>query len=145
MDDLYEGWHGLGDVGARVRDDIVGPLSHDEPGRYRRWDWFADAWAEEHLVDPVSLLLIEGVGAGAREYADAITTLVWVEAPPDLRLARGVERDGEGMRAPWEAWQVSEEALFVAQRTHERADVLVDGTGATPPRLGRPPLSSRPG
>ncbi len=136
MDDLYEGWQGLGDVGARVRDDIVVPLSHGEPGHYRRWDWSAGAWAEEHLVDPVSLLLIEGVGAGAGQYADAITTLVWVEAPGDLRLARGVERDGEGMRARWEAWQVSEEDLFERQATRSRADVIVDGTGATPPRLG---------
>jgi uridine kinase len=132
LDDLYEGWHGLGQVASRVRDQIVVPLLAGEPGRYRRWDWLADAWAEEHVVDPVALLVLEGVGSAAVEYDAAITTRVWVGAPRDLRLARGVERDGPALRARWEEWQTAEEPVLAAQRTRERADVIVDGTGADP-------------
>ncbi|MFT3871982.1 MAG: hypothetical protein QM714_04935 [Nocardioides sp.] len=58
-----------------------------------------------------------------------------MEAPADLRLARGVERDGESMRADWLTWRESEAKLFTAHRTAERADILVDGTGATPAQL----------
>ncbi len=146
MDDLYEGWQGLGDVAARIRDDILRPLGQGEPGRYRRWDWHADRWAEEHVVDPVALLVLEGVGSGAREYAAAISTLVWVDAPAELRLQRGVERDGETMRAAWEEWQVDEEAHFATQRTIDRATILVDGTGETQPRVvrNRPPAGDGP-
>jgi len=135
MDDMYEGWAGLGDVATRIRDGIIDPLLDGRTGSYRRWDWFAHRWAEEHHVDPVPLLVIEGVGSGSLELADAITTLVWVEAPADLRLARGVERDGESMRADWLTWRESETKLFTAHRTADRADIFVDGTGATPARL----------
>ena len=135
MDDLYEGWAGLGDVALRVRDGIVAPLVRGLPGRYRRWDWLASSWAEEHLVDPCSVLVIEGVGAGATEYADAIGTLVWVEAPHEERMARGLERDGLAMRSHWESWMVSESAHFTRQQTRARADVVVDGTGVLPARL----------
>ena len=141
MDDLYEGWHGLGQVADRVREGIVVPLQAGEPGRYRRWDWFADGWAEERIVDPVALLVLEGVGSAALEYDAAVTTRVWVEAPRDLRLERGLERGGEAMRANWEEWQVTEIEVLTAHRTRERADVIVDGTGHAPARLARPPTA----
>jgi uridine kinase len=133
MDDLYEGWGGLGDVASRVRDDIVEPLAHGRPGRYRRWDWAAGAWAESHTVDPVSLLVIEGVGAGALEYRDRIGTLVWVEAPALVRITRGLVRDGEAMRPEWESWVESEAAHFARQQTRARADLVVDGSGRIMP------------
>ena len=135
MDDLYEGWHGLGRVTPRIRDGILLPLRTGEPGRYRRWDWLVDAWAEDHVVHPTALLVLEGVGSAAAEYDDVVTTRVWVEAPRDLRLARGVERDGPGLQARWEEWQVAESSLLAAQRTRERADVIVDGTGHSPAYL----------
>lgn len=129
LDDLYEGWGGLAGVGPRLRDDVVEPLAAGRPGRYRRWDWAGDRWAEEHVVEPVDLLVLEGVGAGALEYADRIGLLVWVEAPRALRLARGIARDGAALRPRWEAWLDAEEAHLARQRTRARADLVVDGTG----------------
>lgn len=133
LDDLYEGWSGLGTVASRLRDDVIAPLAAGRSGRYRRWDWATDRWAEEHTVDPVSLLVVEGVGAGALEYADRIGLLVWVEAAADLRLARGLRRDGEALRPQWEAWLVSESGHLADQRTRERADLVVDGSGTEVP------------
>lgn len=129
MDDLYEGWRGLGDVASRIHRDLLVPLSQGGSPHYRRWDWRAAAWAERHEVDPVALLVLEGVGSGASAYADLIGTLVWVEAPVDLRLERGLARDGEAMRSRWKGWMADEAALFARDRTRERADVVVD-TGA---------------
>ena len=40
-------------------------------------------------------LVVEGVGSGDPVVADRVTVLVWVEADDELRLARGLERDGE--------------------------------------------------
>ncbi len=39
MDDHYEGWQGLGDAPARIRDEILAPLATGLPGFYRRYDW----------------------------------------------------------------------------------------------------------
>ena len=72
-------------------------------------------------------LVVEGCGA-ARRAADPVAVLrVWVEAPSDVRLARGLARDGEAMRAEWLTWMRAEDAHFAAEATRERADVLVDG------------------
>lgn len=129
MDDLYEGWGGLLEVAATVERDLVGPLAAGRPAGYHRFDWHLDRLAEWRDVGPVDLLVLEGVGSGSHRYADAITSLVWVEAPRDLRLARGVARDGDAMLPRWRAWMTDEDRLFARERTRERADVVVDGTG----------------
>lgn len=129
MDDIYEGWTGLDEVRPRVEEDLVAPLRENRPGRYQRYDWPSRSLAEWHQVAPADLLVLEGVGAGASAYADDITLLVWVDAPGDLRLERGLTRDGEPMRAEWLRWMDAEEALYAEELTRERADVIVDGTG----------------
>ena len=89
------------------------------------------AYAEERVVAPCDVLLVEGVGSGSLAYADAVTALVWVDCPADVRLARGIERDGEAMRSRLLAWHRQEEAVLARERTRERADVVVDGQTGT--------------
>ncbi len=127
LDDLYEGWCGLAGVADRLRDDVLAPLAETGAGRYRRWDWHADAWAEEHRVDPADLLVVEGVGAGTPALARWRSLLVWVDAPHDLRLRRGLDRDGPELARFWDAWAADEAAVFARDRTREHADVLLDG------------------
>lgn len=127
MDDLYDGWDGL----PRVEEQLSGllePLSRGVAGTYRRYDWGAGRYAETRTVAPCDLLVLEGVGSGATRYAHLVTVLAWVEASPDLRLRRGLARDGEAMREHWERWQASEEAVFARERTRARADLVVDTT-----------------
>jgi hypothetical protein len=127
MDDVFAGWAGLAAGMRTVAEDVVAPLRDGLPGRYRRYDWHRGAFAEERVVDPVAVLLVEGVGSGNAAYDEATTCLVWVDAPPALRLQRGLDRDGGGMREHWLAWRRQEDAMFVRERTRERADVVVDG------------------
>jgi uridine kinase len=128
MDDLYPGWSGL----ACVDDQLAGllePLAEGRPGSYRRWDWVAGAFAETVVVDPVALLVLEGVGSGASRFAPLLTTLVWVEAPHDVRMARGLARDGDAFAPHWEQWARDEAILFEREQTRSRADVVVDTGG----------------
>lgn len=124
MDDLYAGWGGLPGVADQL-ETLLRPLATGEPGRYRRYDWHAGAFAETVTVEPSALLVVEGVGSGAAAYDDLRTALAWVEAPHDLRMARGVARDGEAFAAQWERWAHDEAELFARERTRDRADLVV--------------------
>jgi uridine kinase len=125
LDDLYPGWDGLFAVDRAVL-DLLRPLAEGRTGRYRRWDWYAGAYAETRDVEPGPLLVLEGVGAGNRAWADLVTTLVWVEAPPEMRRARALERDGDGLLEHWAGWTRDERRLFAEQDTRARADLVVE-------------------
>ncbi len=127
MDDLYAGWSGLPEIHAQL-DGLLTPLGDGVPGSYRRYDWEAERFDELVIVEPAPLIVLEGVGSGAARFAALVTVLVWVEAPHDLRMARGVARDGEAFATMWQAWAHDELALFAREDTRSRADVHVDGT-----------------
>lgn len=144
-DDLLAGWRGLTALPAQFS-SLLEPLSRGTAGTYRRFDWAADQYAEEVAVAPSPLLVVEGVGSGAPDCAHLCTVLVHVSAPRDLRLRRGMERDGEAMRDHWLRWLEDEQALFDRDLPIARADVLVDGTGAERPVVvspGKPQRSTR--
>jgi cytidylate kinase len=67
------------------------------------------------------------VASGSAGHADRTTLLVWVEAPSELRLARGLERDGAELQDHWRRWMVDEARFHAVDRTRSRADVVVDG------------------
>ncbi len=127
MDDLYEGWSGLDRVWERLYGWVLEPMAAGRPGRYRRYDWAAGEFAEWHTVPVADVLVVEGCGSAQRGVDPYATLRVWVEVPRELRLQRGIVRDGEALRAEWLRWAELEAAHFARERTRERADLRVDG------------------
>ena len=132
MDSLYDGWDGLPRVTGQL-DDLLLPLADDRPGHYLRYDWDLQEYVETVTVEPVPLLVLEGVGSGSRAHAGLCTVLAWVEAPADLRLARGLERDGAPLEDHWRQWMHDEAEHFAREATRDRAGLVVDGTGLQEP------------
>jgi uridine kinase len=128
MDDLYPGWDGLPQVAEQLS-GLVRPLAEGRAGSYRRYDWLRGRFAETVTVPPTELLVVEGVGSGSRVVADLATVLVWIEAPYELRMRRGIERDGDAFEPHWLAWAEAERRHFAGEGTRDRADLVVDGTG----------------
>jgi uridine kinase len=131
MDDLYPGWSGLPEVDAQL-DGLLRPLAENRPSSYCRYDWVAGEFAERVVVDPAPLLVVEGVGCGAVRSAELVTLLVWVEAPKQLRMERGIARDGDTFAPHWEQWAADEAEVFAREKTRERADVRIDGAQPYP-------------
>ncbi|MDQ6716677.1 MAG: hypothetical protein M3Z83_11265 [Actinomycetota bacterium] len=128
LDDLYPGWDGLAVTPSLVTEQVLAPLASGEPAAYRRWDWVEDRWAETVSVPPTPLLVLDGCGSSVRPAGDRAAVRVWVEAERGVRFRRGIARDGDGYRPHWERWARQEEVLFVADRTRERADLVIDTT-----------------
>jgi len=122
LDQLYDGWGGLPGIGATL-DRLLRPLALGRPGTYRRYDWHAGAFADTVTVAPTELLVLEGVGSGSAAIADLVTVLVWLDAAPDERKRRALDRDGDSFAQQWEAWAEAEASHFAREETRERADV----------------------
>jgi hypothetical protein len=127
LDDLYDGWaQDLSQVGPVLLEQVVAPLATGLPAGYRRYDWLRSQYAEWVALPSSDLLILEGVGAGHPVLAGSRATLVWVEADPALCLARGLARDGEGLRGHWLEWQRREADYFERFAIAKQADVVLD-------------------
>ena len=131
-DDLMSGWRGLDSVGRQLT-GVVEALAEGRTGSYEHFDWELGRYTSTVEVPPAPWLVVEGVGSGSAALAAYTTVLVWVEVDDDLRLTRGLERDGAEQRELWRQFMLDERELFARDGTRERADVVVDGTGRTPP------------
>ena len=105
MDDLYDGWAGAVRGFGLLRDHVLQRIADGREGRYRRYDWHIGAYAELHVVPvTVELLIVEGVTSCDRD-ADRWQSLrLWIETSNEVRLDRGIERDGEALRDHWLEW-----------------------------------------
>ena len=71
----------------------------------------------------------EGISSSRCELGAVWDLVVWVECPRDLRLRRGIERDGEAMRWKWETvWMPEEEEYVRTQDPIGRANLVIDGS-----------------
>ncbi len=129
MDDLYTGWRGIESGVMMLGERILAPLAQGEPGSYERFDWEAGEYRETHAVAPAEFLIIEGC-ASATTVVDRFEPLIiWVEAQDDVRLARGLDRDGQDLKSQWLTFMEDERSIYEANCTPERAHVRLDGFG----------------
>ncbi|MDN4473777.1 uridine kinase family protein [Demequina zhanjiangensis] len=127
-DDIYEGWDGLATMWPILGHGVLEPLSRGEHGAFGRWDWVEGRRAETIPVPVADALVVEGVGVAQRAAREFASLVLYVEAPFELRLQRGIARDGEELRAEWERWQPREEIFLADEGVRGAADLIVDGT-----------------
>ncbi|MDO8185315.1 hypothetical protein Q5424_15735 [Conexibacter sp. JD483] len=127
LEDLYGGWDGLERGVDRLRDDVLRPLAAGERVAVPRYDWHAAAYGPSWpLPAAPPVLVVEGVGAGAMRVAGYCSLLVWVELEADERRRRAFARDGATYLPHWAGWAAQEEAHYARERTHARANVVLD-------------------
>ena len=90
LEELYGGWDGLERGIDLLVAAVLEPLSAGRAARVPRYDWIAAAWDTPWVLEPPGLLIVEGVGAGARRAADYASVLVWMEAPESVRKKRAL-------------------------------------------------------
>jgi uridine kinase len=127
-----EFWDGAEFELSRLEREVLEPLSQGEIARYSAFDWERQRpYDEPREVRPEGVVVIEGVCALHRMFRDAYDLRIWVEAPREVRLARGVARDGEGARSTWEErWMPQEDRYVERDDPVSAADLVVDGASS---------------
>jgi len=129
--DDFLSWADLETWWPRFESDVLAPLADKRDARYRVRDWHGDpegsgikGW-KSLAWSPV--VVLEGVTSTRRQVTDRLVHRIWVEAPDDLRLARGLARDGHYWLDHWADWLRMESEFFAADGARDRADLIVDG------------------
>jgi len=112
----------------RLLNDVLEPISQEVEGRYQRYDWEKDALAEWNAVPIGGIVIIEGVYSTRRELKDKYDFTIWVDCPREIRLSRGIERDGDESRDIWENnWMISEDIYVAQHEPDKKADFIIQG------------------
>jgi hypothetical protein len=129
--DDFVSWTDFAGWWPRFDDQVLQPLLSGEDAHYQVRDWQNDphglslgGWKTARWSP---LVIFDGVTSTRQAVTDLLTYRIWVEAPADIRLARGIERDGESARHRWLAWMEEERAFFSRDGTRQRADLVVNG------------------
>lgn len=111
----------------RLRRDVLEPLLLRQGAQYEAWDWAAQQPAGRRSVEPLGIVVVEGVCALHRLLRAAYDVRVWVDAPREVRLARAVARDGAASRTEWEdRWLPSEDRYVERDDPVSCAQVVID-------------------
>jgi len=126
LDSVYPGWDGLAAGVDIVRADVLVPHRAGRVATWRRWDWGAHAWAEEHRIHPDRPVVVEGAGILTAETAPLADLRVWVHAPDEQRRVRALTRDGDTYRPHWERWAAQEERHIATEDPASLADIVIE-------------------
>jgi len=122
-------WNGAGFDLDRLRTGVIDVLLEGSVAAYDEWDWHAEVLRPGRAVRPTGVVVVEGVCALHRMFRDDMAVRVWIDAPHDIRLERGVARDGEASRSTWvDVWMPNEAAYVERDQPEACAHLVVDGT-----------------
>ena len=115
-----------------LEDWVLTPLADGRPARFQRYDWNLRRRIEWCEIPAAPTVLIEGVSAARAAIRDRLTLSVWVQTPRELRLRRGLDRDGPDLAGFWADWMAEEDAFYATDPTVDAVDLAVDGAPLVP-------------
>lgn len=112
----------------RFREQVLDPLLRGRPVRYQVYDWDEDRLGDLRGVEPGGIVVVEGVAVVGRSFAGLWDVSVWVDCPREVRLRRGIRRDGPAAEEVWvEEWMPEEDRFFETENPRELADFVLNG------------------
>jgi uridine kinase len=116
----------------RMLAQVVEPLLRGDRAEFRAYDWVQRLPGPTVVVEPAEVVIIEGVGATRSAWRDRLVCRIWVDAPRNVRLRRGIERDGEELREFWNDWMKAEDRYIAEEDPWSHADLVVEGNPSPP-------------
>lgn len=112
----------------RLIDEALTPLSANKEAVFQIYSWDEDKMTEWKTINNGGIVLVEGVYAIRIELEPFYQLKIWIETPREVRLKRGLKRDGENARERWLFdWMPMEDLYVTVQKPQERADIILLG------------------
>ncbi|MCX6439280.1 MAG: hypothetical protein NT101_04590 [Actinobacteria bacterium] len=123
MDELYDGWENALDEGlTKTLESIVNAHNNNVSIKIDIFNWESMSFDSKRVINPVDLLILEGVGAGQKVVRDAGATLYWLDIDAEMGIQRVLNRDGNQIASQMKQWQISQEIHFIRDKTRENAE-----------------------
>jgi uridine kinase len=111
----------------RMLADVIEPLSRGLSATFAPYDWVNRRPGRPTTVAPANVVVVEGVGATRSAWRHRLTLRIWVDTDGELRLRRGLARDGDELAEFWRGWRIAEDRYVAAENPAAYADLIVAG------------------
>jgi uridine kinase len=111
----------------RMLTQVIEPLLRNQPATFRPYNWVLRRPGKLITVAPSEIVVVEGVGATRKAWRDELAMRIWIDTDSDLRLRRGLERDGDELADFWRDWRTAEDRYVAEEHPQQHADLVVDG------------------
>ena len=118
-------------------EQVFQPIQNGTRTLYYPLSVYRMGWQPATAVgQPVTeIMVLEGVSSSRKEFRQYISLSIFIDAPKDICLRRGLERDRlKGKRSEselirlWEGWSAEEDSYLQRDDPKQHADVVIDGT-----------------
>jgi uridine kinase len=124
--DDFASWENPVDWWPDLIELALTPLADGRPARYTPTSWGGEE-RKPIVIEPSGIVILEGVTASREAFRPYLAYSIWIETPRNVRLERGLQRDGEQMRPDWERWMAGEDRYIERERPAEHADIVLPG------------------
>ena len=124
--DDFASWEIPMGSGAALLETVLIPIAAGQSVEFEPTAWGGSPKARV-LIEPAEFMILEGVGSSREEFRPYLSFCIWVETPRELRLRRGLLRDGEDAGSRWRDWMAAEDAYIERERPAEHADLVLPG------------------
>jgi uridine kinase len=128
--DYFISWNSLDNGVDRAINQLFEPLIKDRKTRFQARDWvgdfFGDSLSDWKDVPKTDYYIFEGISSSRIEYSKYLDIVIWIEAPEEVCIKRGLERDGANLIEHWKRFKLLEKDFFEKDNSKFRADYIVD-------------------
>lgn len=134
--DDFIAWGDITSWWDRFVSEALAPLRESRDARFQVRDWEHDEFGSGlngwKTVHAAPLVIVEGISCTRAAVAAWFAYRIWVDTPEEVRLQRGLERDGQTHKDLWLDWLAMERQFFARDDTRSRADLVVCGSADLP-------------
>ena len=110
----------------RLEHQVLCPLSTGEIADYQRYDWGKEELAETIVVNPMNIIIVEGVYSTRPELRKYYDLCIWIETSESERLRRQINRE-ENTNDWIQRWAAAEIFYITNFQTDLLQSMIVSG------------------
>ena len=125
--DDFASWNHPIDWYPRLIEQVLELLRHNQVAHFQKFDWQANQLGHWEILEPCNVVILEGVSASRSEFRRYLSFSIYIHTDRELRLKRGIERDGEEIMPLWQEWMAEEDEYVLRDQPQKYADLVLSG------------------
>jgi len=142
MDDFYKpetlrrGSNSISEIGAffnwrKLESKVLIPFTNNLEISFQKYDWPSDSLKNWQNISEESNIIVEGVYSTRKELSKYYDFKIWINCLPEIRLARGIKRDGIEIKEYWQnVWMKQENEYLEKHKPFLLADFNINSSNA---------------